>query len=123
MSGLRRQVGARGEELAKDYLVAKGYRWRESNFRTKGGEVDLVMEDKDCLVFVEVKSRRSDQYGEPEEAITANKMRHMAKTALLYVKLKGVLGKTVRFDVVTIASDGLRHHPDAFQVPAGNYYY
>lgn len=122
MSELRQFVGAEGEEVAKDFLLKKGYRWLESNFRTRGGEIDLVMEDGKILVFVEVKNRRSDEYGLPEEAITQAKMKHMIKTALLYIKIKNVRDKMVRFDVVTIDRDGLRHYPDAFQAGSDYYY-
>ncbi len=123
MSELRQFFGAQGEQTAKEFLLSKGYRWRESNFRSKGGEIDLVMEDGDMLVFVEVKNRLTEQFGQPEEAITPNKVRHMTQTALLYVKLKNVRDKSIRFDVVTIDAAGIRHYPDAFQVSAGNYYY
>jgi putative endonuclease len=117
-----KEFGAGGEEAAKDYLQGKGYRWRESNFRTRGGEIDLVMEDGAILVFVEVKRRRSDEYGLPEEAITPGKMRHMIKTALFYIKIKNLRDRMVRFDVITIDRDGLRHYADAFQAD-GSYYY
>ena len=121
MSDLRKSIGAGGEEAAREFLVGKGYRWLESNFRTRGGEIDLVMEDRNVLVFVEVKKRRSNEFGLPEEAITRAKIRHMVRTALLYIKLKNWRDKMVRFDVITIDADGLRHYPDAFQ--AGNDYY
>lgn len=122
MSEARQALGASGEEEAKEYLLRKGYRWKDSNFRTRGGELDLVMEDGKTLVFVEVKRRQSYEYGQPEEAITPQKIKHMTKTALLYLKAKGICDKAVRFDVISIDSTGIRHHPDAFQV-TGNYYY
>lgn len=122
MSELRQFIGMQGEEIAKEHLLAKGYTWRESNFRTRGGEIDLVMQQGGTLVFVEVKHRLSNEYGDPEEAITPTKMKHMTRTALLYVKSKGIQDKSIRFDVVTIDGAGIRHYEDAFQV-TGNYYY
>ncbi len=118
----RQAFGATGEEEAKKYLLDKGYVWKESNFRTRGGEIDLIMEDGKVLVFVEVKHRMSHEFGEPEEAITPTKMKHMTRTALLYLKAKGLYEKAMRFDVVTIDGAGIRHYVDAFQV-TGNYYY
>ncbi len=122
MSELRQYIGEKGEATAKEFLIGKGYVWIESNFRTRGGEIDLIMQDGRTLVFIEVKRRRSDEFGLPEEAITRSKIAHMTKTALLYLKAKGIQDKMVRFDVVTIDTNGIRHHPDAFQV-TGNYYY
>lgn len=123
MSEQRQFFGLQGEEAAKDLLLSKGYKWLDSNFRTRGGEIDLVMEDKNMLVFVEVKHRQSNQYGLPEEAITPNKIRHMTQTALFYVKAKGIREKSIRFDVVTIDEKGTRHYVDAFQPVNSNYYY
>ena len=122
MSEARHSLGVSGEEEAKGYLLKKGFVWKESNFRTRGGEIDLVMEDGNALVFVEVKTRQSFEYGQPEEAITPKKIKHMTKTALLYLKAKGIVDRAIRFDVITIDVAGIRHYPDAFQV-SGNYYY
>ena len=81
-------TGKTGEQLALDYLLEKGYRLVEQNWRCKLGEIDLVMQDKDTLVFVEVKSRTSDQFGSPEEAITPHKLKRMEKLAQYYLLQK-----------------------------------
>ena len=118
----RQQIGSEGETQAHEYLKRKGYRWRASNFRTRWGEIDLVMEDGSTLVFVEVKRRLDQQFGPPEETITRAKRRHMTMAALLYVQTSGLTGRMMRFDVVTLSPAGVHHHRNAFAA-AGAFYY
>ena len=124
MSGddLRQRLGSEGEQAAHDFLVAKGYRCRERNFRLRSGEIDLIMEDGHDLVFVEVKRRRSLDYGAPEEAVTARKIRKITKAAVTYVANNRISNRTLRFDVVTIGMDGLHHFPNAFEA-SDDYYF
>ena len=116
-----RKLGDEAEAQARNYLEKKGYQWICSRFQTRWGEIDLVMEKKNSLVFVEVKYRSGRQYGEPEEAITRGKQDHMVKTALDYVARMGEDGKMMQFDVLAIGPSGVRHYPNAFW--AGNSYY
>ncbi len=122
MSDLRQRLGAQGEQAAHDFLVGKGYRCRERNFRLRVGEIDLIMEDGKYIVFVEVKRRRTLDYGAPEEAVTAFKIRRMTKTAVTYMVRHKLTERMVRFDVVTMDTDGLHHFPNAFEA-SGNYYF
>lgn len=95
-------IGRVGEDLAASYLQKCGYRILQRNFRSKFGEIDIVAQDKNTLVFVEVKTRYSHEYGYPEEAVTTSKIRSIIKTAHYY-KLKHT--KTpglMRIDVVAI---------------------
>jgi putative endonuclease len=78
--------------------------------------------DAISLVFVEVKRRRSLDYGAPEEAVTALKIRRMTKTALTYIAQHKLNERMVRFDVVTMDANGLHHFPNAFEA-SGDYYY
>ena len=95
--------GLVAEEQAKDYLQAQGLKWVESNYRCKMGEIDLVMFDRDCLVFVEVKARKNNSYGGALVSIGVQKQRKLIKTASLYLLVKKLHDKhPVRFDVVTI---------------------
>jgi putative endonuclease len=119
---LRQRLGAQGEQAAHDLLVAKGFHCRERNFRLRGGEIDLIMEDGPYLVFVEVKRRRSLDYGAPEEAVTALKIRRMTRTALTYITRNKLTERMVRFDVVTMDDAGLHHFPNAFEA-SGDYYF
>lgn len=121
-SDLRQRLGAQAEQAAHDFLVAKGYRCRERNFRMRGGEVDLIMEDGLHLVFIEVKHRRSFDYGAPEEAVTALKIRRITKTAVAYITKYRIIDRMVRFDVVTLDDNGLRHWPNAFEA-VGDFYF
>ncbi len=78
-------VGNKGEELACQYLKKQGYKILEKNFRIRGGEIDIIAKDKDYLVFVEVKTRYSHEYGLPKDAMTPWKIRYLLKTAQFYL--------------------------------------
>ena len=79
-----------------------GYRILERNFRTGGGEIDLIALHNDVIVFVEVKTRSSDAFGAPELAVTPRKQQRMVKAALVYIKKKKLHQVPCRFDVVAI---------------------
>lgn len=105
-------VGNRGEDLAVGYLVGKGYRILERNFRCRGGEVDIVAMDPGAgsLVFVEVKARRDLSYGVPQLAVNQFKQRQISKAALAWLSKNGQHNRNARFDVVAILlSDDDRH--------------
>ncbi|MFH1171476.1 MAG: YraN family protein [bacterium] len=97
----RRQQGMYGEKVARVYLSRKGFRILEKNVRTPFGEIDLVCLDGACLVFVEVKYRRSARFGRPEEAITHCKLDHLMQSALSYVADHSWNGE-FRIDVLAI---------------------
>jgi putative endonuclease len=118
----RREFGDAGEDIARAYLTKKGYRCLASNHRTRWGEIDLVMEDGGVVVFVEVKHRSNDIYGSPEEAITPWKMKHMVRAALFYIQNTHLAGRMIRFDVVSIDEEGVRHLENAFSVDDAYYY-
>ena len=80
------QLGLAAERLARDYLLKQGLVWRESNYRAQMGEIDLIMQDHDYLVFIEVRARRSDVFGGAVESITAFKRRKILHTAAAYVQ-------------------------------------
>jgi putative endonuclease len=98
----RRETGILGEKLAKDYLKKRGYRIRESNYRCPEGEVDIIAEHNDYLVFVEVKTRRSLEFGSPEESITAEKRERLRAVAAHYQQTHDNLPQLWRIDVVAI---------------------
>ncbi|MBU4376955.1 MAG: YraN family protein [Candidatus Omnitrophica bacterium] len=98
-------IGKTGEALASGYLKRQGYEILERNYKTKIGEIDIVARDGKALVFVEVKTRQSDLYGLPEEAINAKKMRKLTQLAELYIKRKHLYQTEARFDVVGILMD------------------
>ena len=80
-----RQIGRIGETLARAHLTAQGYRIIAANYRTRWGEVDLIARDGATWVFAEVRTRRSDTYGLPEESVTAAKLARIAQTAQEYL--------------------------------------
>jgi putative endonuclease len=101
----RRDTGILGEKLAKDYLKKRGYRIRETNYRCPEGEVDIIAKHKDYLVFIEVKTRRSLEFGSPEESITANKKARLRAVAAHYQQAHDRLPQLWRIDVVAIELD------------------
>lgn len=112
------ELGLYGEDLAVAHLLAKGYAIRHCNWRCGRWEVDIVAEKARTLVFVEVKTRRNTLYGNPEEALTPEKMRHIVSVADAYVR-RYALDLPVRFDLVTVvAGEGgprVEHFEDAFR--------
>lgn len=98
----KKYLGNSGESRAASFLIDNGYKILAKNYRTKSGEIDIVASDKDTICFVEVKTRSTDRFGFPQEAILNSKKRRIAKTALLFLKEKKLLDKKARFDVVAI---------------------
>jgi len=100
--------GQAAEDLARLYLEARGLRGVAANFRTRRGEIDLIMKDRDELVFVEVRARTSSRFGSAAESITAAKIRRIQSAANAYLQSRRLYNSArCRFDVVTI--DGAPH--------------
>ena len=98
-----RQLGEATESLACEYLENKGFKLLERNFNCRFGEIDLIMQNSDSLVFVEVRYRRSNNFGSGAESITVNKQSKLIKTASAYLQQHAKLNKyPARFDVVSI---------------------
>jgi len=102
MTKANNEKGRRGEDLAAQYLTRQGYRILTQNFRVACGEVDIIAQDRDSLVFVEVKTRTGQGFGSPAEAVTYRKRQQISKTALVYLSQQGLLNQPARFDVVAI---------------------
>ena len=100
----RREFGQAGESLAVRYLKKNGYKILEQNYRTKLGEIDIIAKDRDTIVFVEVKARRSGRFGNPKYAVTLKKQRKISMVALYYLKAVKQNDAKARFDVVAIDS-------------------
>jgi putative endonuclease len=97
-----RKEGSRGEDLAAEYLERNGYEILDRNYRFERGEVDLIAKDGDELVFIEVKARRSDAFGLPEDAITPQKEEQIKRVAEGYLFERQIENQACRFDVVAI---------------------
>lgn len=99
-------VGARGEEIAAKYLQDNNYKILEKNFRYKKlGEIDIIAEEGSVLVFVEVKTRKSEQYGSAASAVDFYKQRKLKQLANYYLCFRKIKDKNCRFDVITIMLD------------------
>ncbi len=95
-------IAVAGEDLASKYLAKIGYTIIERNFRKNNGELDIVATHKGILVFVEVKTRTSDQFGTPLESITPSKIRTITKTAQFYKLLHPKLPDSLRIDAIAV---------------------
>lgn len=95
-------IGRYGEELAAAWLKNKGYTIIVRNYRKPFGEVDIIALDCGCLVFVEVKTRRSKQFGLPAESVTVKKQHQISKVASEYLSRTGNLDNQCRFDVISV---------------------
>ncbi len=117
------QRGVLGERAAKKYLQKRGLKFLCANFRSARGELDLVFREKDCLVFVEVKTRSSEDWARPAAAVNAHKRKLLSQCALDYLQLLKNPELKIRFDIVEVLlNDGavheIRHLPNTFQMSA-----
>ncbi|HEX9045859.1 MAG TPA: YraN family protein [Verrucomicrobiae bacterium] len=111
--------GLLGERAAKQYLCQAGLKFLTANFRTKRGEIDLIFRDGDCLAFVEVKTRSSEEWTRPAAAVDAERRRRLSHCALDYLRLLRNPEVKFRFDIVEVLlADGavheIRHLPNTF---------
>lgn len=95
-----RSAGKLGENFAAEYLRKKGYKILQRNFHTKFGEIDIIALDGKTLVFIEVKTRWSKEFGYPEESVTPKKIRHLIKAAWYYKLMNPQTPELMRIDVV-----------------------
>ena len=98
----RRETGALGEKLAADLLRGRGYEIVEANFRCRRGEIDLIARQGECLVFVEVRTKRGSGFGSPEESVTRAKRERLIALADTYVQSLDRLPSSWRIDVVAV---------------------
>ncbi|MCW5979800.1 MAG: YraN family protein [Bryobacteraceae bacterium] len=114
-------LGRRGEDLAHRYLRERGFIVVARNHRARSGigELDIVARDGEMLVFVEVKSRRTDEFGSPDRAIDPDKRDRLLRAARDYVRRSGADWKQVRFDVINVVftePPSITHLRDVFHV-------
>jgi putative endonuclease len=113
-----RSQGKAGEDLACNFLEQNGLKILDRNFRFERGEIDLIAEDGEELVFIEVKARRSNTFGAPEDAVTEKKQEQIRAVAEGYLFTHDIDDRPCRFDIVAIehrnGSTKIRHIRDAF---------
>ena len=107
-------MGRAGEKRAVDFLRKKGFKILNTNYRAPVGEIDIIAEDGDVIVFVEVKTRTSDNYGNPCEAVDKKKQEKYYKIATFYLQREGKMDSACRFDVVEIENGQINHIFNAF---------
>ena len=110
-------LGKKGEELGAEFLRKKGYKVIEMNWRQWRNEIDIVAIDGKYIVFVEVKTRQSNLFGEPETAVTYDKQKALIRSANAYIRVKNV-DLEARFDILSVIiskeSKQIHHIEDAF---------
>ena len=110
-------LGVKGEELAVRMLMKKGYAILERNYRYQRAEIDIIAEEREQLVIVEVKTRNSDYFGDPQSFVTATKIKHLVRAADHYIT-ENQIQKEVRFDIVAVLLNKevikIEHYTDAF---------
>ena len=118
----QKRLGKWGEAEAQRYLETKAYVVIERNFRVPEGEIDLVMQDGDIVVFVEVKTRTSDSFGTPEESISRAKRQRLFRAAWAFLQEWEMIDASWRIDVVAIKASSdwtiqrLDHYQSAFDI-------
>jgi putative endonuclease len=112
----RRRIGAEQEQLACRYLERAGLKWVASNVACRAGELDLIMRDGACWVFVEVRYRRDARYGGALASVTRQKQQKLLRAATIWLAQRGGSFETVncRFDIIAITGTALEWLPNAF---------
>ncbi len=116
----KKLLGKVGEKCAVKYLKKNKYKILEQNYATHFGEIDIIAKDNDCYVFIEVKTRTSDKFGEPMEAVTNFKQRHIIRSAQSYLMTNKIDENQIkiRFDVIEVKSENgkneINHLKNAF---------
>lgn len=117
IKGERRRLGFWGERKAAKFLKKNGYKILERNFKCKAGEIDIIALKGDVVAFVEVKTRSSDAFGEPCEAVDLTRQRRYCNAADLYIRLNnfGLSDYFLRFDIIEIKKGVINHIENAFE--------
>ena len=102
MTSKRKEVGASGEKLAADYLKKHGYKIIQRNFRCREGEIDIIAQKGECLVFVEVRTKKNTAFGTPEESVTLSKREKLISLANAYLQAYDKPPLSWRIDVVAV---------------------
>ncbi len=110
------EIGKKGEELAVDFLINLGFQIITTNWQEHKFEIDIIAQDKNEIVFVEVKTRTTDYFGKPEEAVTPTKQKHLIEGANYYLEMNEI-DLECRFDVISVIignSNQIQHIKEAF---------
>ncbi len=108
--------GRKYEKLAAKFLEDNGYRIIELNWQAGHKEIDIIAAKDKTVVFIEVKSSRTDEYGHPSERLDRRKQENLIMAAQKFINDKNLQGYDYRFDLITFFEGKLEHYPDAFRV-------
>jgi len=98
----KKTLGKNGEKLAENFLIKKGFKILQKNFCIRGGEIDIIAQEKETIIFIEVKTRKSKIFGEVIEQISKRQKNKIIKTAMNYLNLNNLSNCHWRIDVITI---------------------
>jgi len=114
----KRKLGLKGEKLARRYLKKQGYRYLAHNYATRRGEIDLIMQDEQTIVFVEVKTREDESFARGEDSVNYGKQKRIFGAARHFIHVHDLYEKPCRFDLVVVTGINdqavIRHHKNAF---------
>lgn len=99
---IKKETGKLGEDIATHYLKQNGYTILDRNFECRQGEIDIIALDKKEIVFIEVKTRTSNKFGTPSEAVNKIKQKHMLQTIKYYLYIRNLSDEFVRIDVIEV---------------------
>ena len=120
MSNKRGELGSRGEQLAVEYLIDRGYTILHRNYRRKFGEIDIIARHQKTLVFAEVKTRSSTLFDTPAAAVTLKKQQQISRVAEDYLARNNLHDRAARFDVLSVILRGeeavIDHITNAFDL-------
>ncbi len=112
----KRKLGAKIEQMVKEYITQNGFYVLEMNYRCKQGEIDIIAKDGDYYVFIEVKYRSNTQFGTPQEAVGIAKQKRICKAAQYYMYAHHLDAFTpIRFDVVAVLGQEITYFSNAFE--------
>lgn len=106
----RHVIGKIGEDIACQYLVENNYEIIERNFNCRQGEIDIIAKNKNEIVFIEVKTRTNNKYGNPIDSITYYKQKHILKSVQYYLYKENLENIFVRIDVIEVYNKGEKHY-------------
>ena len=114
--GYKQNVGEMGEQTAVEFLKKKGYEILERNYRFQRGEIDIIAQKEEEIVFIEVKTKMRGAFGEPEDRVGITKQRQIARVAMGYLQAKNIFNVNCRFDVISVTGVNreVYHIKDAF---------
>jgi putative endonuclease len=116
-------TGVQGEEVAATYLISKGYGIIMRNYRGDNSEIDIIARDGNCIVFCEVKTAKTNKFGQPVSWVTEEKIKRIAEAALKFIQKNDYSGFSFRFDVIGLFVKDtiidINHIKNAFSAPEG----